>query len=103
MTRDDSQYIVEIMGHTGGEPAHGFHFLGLTQLLLALAQSLFGSFAGHTSLGLTQLTFDRRPQPRQLALHDVVMRASLHRRHSRFFTDHRRYQDEWQVLSALLQ
>ena len=88
MTHNGGQNIVEVMGHTGGEPAHGLDFLDLTQLLLALAQSRFCRFACHTRLGLAQLTFNRGREPRQVALHDVVMRTSLHRRHGCFLADH---------------
>ena len=35
---DDGEKIVEVMGHSSGELAHGFHLLGLAQLLLDLAQ-----------------------------------------------------------------
>src|SRR5512132_1628050 len=42
---DDQQQIVEIVGDSSGQLAHGFHFLGLRQASLALSQGLFDMFA----------------------------------------------------------
>jgi len=34
MTEDNSQHVVEIMGHAAGQPSHCLHLLGLTELFL---------------------------------------------------------------------
>jgi hypothetical protein len=34
---DHGQQVVEIVGNAAGQPAHGFHFLGLAQLSFQLA------------------------------------------------------------------
>jgi len=40
--RDDAEEIVEIVGHAPGQPAHGFHLLGLGQLLLGPGELVVG-------------------------------------------------------------
>ena len=36
VAEDHAQHVVEIVGHAAGQPAHGFHLLGLGQLRLQL-------------------------------------------------------------------
>ncbi len=42
MSDDHAEHVVEIMGHAAGQPAHGFHFLGLDQLTFQLFSLCFG-------------------------------------------------------------
>ncbi len=44
----------------------------------ALTQSLFGEPASPPHFGLAQLALQRRQKPREIVLHDVVVRAGLH-------------------------
>ena len=41
VAHDDGQEIIEVMCNPSGQPANGFHFLGLPKLFLALPKSLF--------------------------------------------------------------
>ncbi len=91
------------MGHPGGEPRHGFEFLRLTQLVLALPQSGFGRFPGRARLRFAQLALDRWTQPGEFALHDEIVRPGLHGRDGGLLAHDRRHQDKRQVLTALLQ
>ena len=53
--------------------------------------------------GLPQLPVDGRDQPLEVALHDVVLRAGLDRRHRRVVADRARDEDERHVGIALAQ
>ena len=47
--------------------------------------------------GLAQFAIDRRHEPFEVPLHDVVVCAALHRTHRRIFADGARHEDERQV------
>jgi hypothetical protein len=51
--------------------------------------------------GVSQLALDRRRQPREVALDDVVLGAGPHRRHGRLFADRARDEDERHVEVAV--
>jgi hypothetical protein len=87
VTHDGRENVIEVMGHAGSQPAHGVHFLGVPELFLALLQGSLGFFAGDAGLRFPQFAFNGRTEAGQLALHDVIMRSRLHRRHGRLLTD----------------
>ena len=102
VTADGSQHVVEVMSNASGQPRDGLEFLRLTQLLLTVAQRFFSRLPGRARLRFENFPLDGGHQPRELAFHDVVMRARLHRCHGRFLAHHRRDEDEWQILPAPL-
>ena len=56
-----------------------------------------------SSLRLAQLALDRRHQPGEIPLHDVVVRTGLHRGHRRLLADPARHDQERQVEPAGLE
>ena len=62
-----------------------------------IGDALVGQVALAAHRGLAQLALDRRRQPRQVALHDVVVRAGLHRGDGGVFADRARDEDERQI------
>src|SRR5450432_534861 len=70
---------------------------------LARPKSLLGLSMCKSLLGLTHLALDRRRQPAELVLENVVVRSGAHRLHSGLFTDRSRHDDEWQVETAFRQ
>ena len=59
------------------------------------------ALVGHVALapdrGFAQLTLDRRRQPREIALHDVVVSAGPHGGHGGVFANRARDEDERQI------
>ena len=80
---DRRQHVVEVVRHTAGQLPHGFHLLGLAQLLVqalliagVTAPRLLGAPA---LLGRPQLPLDGRGQSAHPALDQKIVRAGLHR------------------------
>ena len=67
------------------------------EFLLLRQQGALGGAPGAALLGIVQLAGRRRHQPRQVALHQVILRPRLHRRHRRLLADRPRHDDERHV------
>src|SRR5439155_6015781 len=73
-----------------------------TVTLLALAQSLFGPATGGAHFSFAQLAFHRRSQARQVALHQIIIGAGLHRGPRHVLANAARDDEERQIQPALL-
>src|SRR5207249_4778685 len=67
----------------------------------ALTQSLFGEPARPPYLGLAQLALERRWEPREIVLHDIVVRAGLHHVDGDVLPDRARNENERDVAPGL--
>ena len=70
--------------------------------LFAFAQGVFSAPAGGANDRLAQLALHRRGQAREIALHQIIVRAGLHRRHRDVFANSSGNDNERQVESAVL-
>ena len=77
------------------------HELGAVQPRLALVQSLFGEPASPPHLGFAQLALERRQEPREIVLHDIVVRAGLHHVDGDVLADRARNENERDVAPRL--
>ena len=74
----------------------------LAETLLALAQRLVRPFVSAPNLGILQRPIHCRYQARQPILHQIIIRACLHRRHSDFFANVPGDNDKGYIEAALV-
>jgi len=85
------------VGHPGEELTHGGQLLALHEGLPLPLELLLRPPAPAPHLGLAQLSLDGGDEACQVALHDVVLRAHLHRSHRRVLADGAGHEDEREV------